>query len=287
LDMPELLPRLVEDPSKSYGDASNLNMLIRGDNLPAMQALIELGFAGTVDCVQIDPPYNTGYDFGDYSDDSPVDEWKANVGERLAAMHTLLAPTGFLLCHINDSHSHDLRNLLDETFGRSNYWATFHVNTKHADPSVSDESPFIHKSMEQMQVYRKGPDAQPFLPGGVPMSDYVDGASLGDRSTEGGVLFRGGKKPEALIRFGFEHFSRAGALVLDAYLGSGTGAAVAAKTGRDWIGISRHHMESHCLPRLRSVVDGSDNTGISADVGWTGGSGFRYYDVVSSSPPQH
>lgn len=274
-------PVLVEDHSRSYGETANThNMLIRGDNLPSMQALIECGFAGRIDCVQIDPPYNSGHEFADYSDNTAVEQWEHNIKQRIALMHELLVPNGFLLCHIDDSHSHDMRHILDLTFGRDNHWATFHVNTKHPDPSMPDKDPQIHRSMELMQVYRKSMDAQPLLLGEAPMSDYIDGAVLGDRSAEGGVVFRGGKKPEQLIRFGFEHFTPPGGLVLDAYLGSGTGAAVAAKMGLSWIGISRHHMESHCLPRLQAVVDGCDNTGISEDMGWHGGGGFRYFDVV-------
>lgn len=259
------------------------NMLIEGDNLPAMIALEGLGYAGTIDCVQIDPPYNTGYDFGDYNDAQEGDSWRTTLEQRIELMHTLLKNTGFLLCHIDDTHSHDVRSILDDTFGRQNYWGTFYINTKHTDPSMPDKSPIIHRSMEQMQVYAKSPDSQPLLPDGIPMTDYIDGATLGDRSREGGVTFRGGKKPEALIRYGFDHFSPPGGLVLDAYLGSGTGAAVAAKTGRTWIGITRHHAKTHCIPRLQGVVTGIDQTGISEAVGWQGGGGFNFYTVNETS----
>lgn len=254
-------------------------MLIKGDNLPAMEALVNLGYTGTVDCVQIDPPYNTGHNFGNYNDAEEVDLWRDGLEERIKLMHTLLKDSGFLLCHIDDTQSHDVRSILDNTFGRQNYWGTFHINTKHADPSVPDKSPLIHRSMEEMQVYAKSSAAQPFLPDGIPMTDYIDGATLGDRSVEGGVIFRGGKKPEALIRYGFDHFSPAGGVVLDAYLGSGTGAAVAAKMERTWIGIVRNHAESHCIPRLQRVIDGTDQTGISEAVAWQGGGGYKFYTV--------
>ena len=63
-------------------------------------------------------------------------------------------------------------------------------------------------------------------------------------------------------------------LVLDSVLGSGTTAAVAHKMGRRWIGIEMgEHALTHCLPRLRKVVDGEQG-GISAAVGWQGGGGF-------------
>ena len=277
------LPYLAENAAYSFGvtgeAAETRNMLIEGDNLPVMQSLIDMGYAGTIDCVQIDPPYNTGDNFGDYNDAQAVDVWCADLRARISLMHTLLKDTGFLVCHIDRTHSHDLRNILDDVFGRQNYRETFQVNTKHPDPSMPDKDAYIHRSMEEIQVYAKSPKAQPFLPDGTPMTDYIDGATLGDRSVEGGVTFRGGKKPEALIRYAFDHFSPTGGLVLDAYLGSGTGAAVAAKMGRTWIGISRHHAQSHCLPRLKGVVEGSDQTGISQAVGWQGGGGYKFYTL--------
>ena len=59
-DEPQLEPRiLIEDPSKSFGDAKAENMLIHGDNLLALKAL-EQNFAGKIKCIYIDPPYNTG-----------------------------------------------------------------------------------------------------------------------------------------------------------------------------------------------------------------------------------
>jgi adenine-specific DNA-methyltransferase len=67
-----------------------------------------------------------------------------------------------------------------------------------------------------------------------------------------------------------------GDLVLDSFLGSGTTAAVAHKMGRRWIGIEMgDHARTHCALRLRKVIDGEQG-GISQDVGWQGGGGFRF-----------
>jgi adenine-specific DNA-methyltransferase len=66
--------------------------------------------------------------------------------------------------------------------------------------------------------------------------------------------------------------------VLDAYLGSGTTAAVAQKMGRWWVGIEQGaHVDELCLPRLRRVVDGDDPTGVTREHGWSGGGGFGVY----------
>lgn len=88
-------------------------------------------------------------------------------------------------------------------------------------------------------------------------------------------------KPEQLLRRLLEVCTRPGDLVLDPYLGTGTTAAVAHKMGRRWIGIEQgDHVLTHCHPRLSMVVEGEPG-GISDDVGWEGGGGFRFYRLGS------
>ncbi len=87
----------------------------------------------------------------------------------------------------------------------------------------------------------------------------------------------GTPKPEKLIERIFQIGSNPGDLVLDSFLGSGTTAAVAHKMGRRYIGIEMgEHAVTHCVPRLRKVIEGEQG-GISAAVGWQGGGGFRFY----------
>lgn len=86
-------------------------------------------------------------------------------------------------------------------------------------------------------------------------------------------------KPEQLIQRLLEVATQADDLVLDPYLGTGTTAAVAAKMGRRWVGIeSESQIRTHCVPRLRQVVDGEQG-GVSADLAWEGGGGFRFYKL--------
>ena len=90
-------------------------------------------------------------------------------------------------------------------------------------------------------------------------------------------------KPEKLLYLILQIATNPGDLVLDSFLGSGTTAAVAHKMGRRWIGIELgEHCETHCLPRLKKVVDGEDPGGITQAVGWKGGGGFRYYRLAPS-----
>lgn len=86
-------------------------------------------------------------------------------------------------------------------------------------------------------------------------------------------------KPEQLIERVLDISTIPGDLVLDSFLGSGTTAAVAHKMGRRWIGIEMgEHARTHCLPRLKKVVEGEQG-GISQAVGWQGGGGFKYMSL--------
>ena len=90
-------------------------------------------------------------------------------------------------------------------------------------------------------------------------------------------------KPERLIQRIIQLASNEGDIVLDSFLGSGTTAAVANKMNRKWIGIELgEHCNTHCLPRLKAVCDGTDQGGISVAQEWKGGGGFKFYGIAPS-----
>lgn len=98
---------------------------------------------------------------------------------------------------------------------------------------------------------------------------------------EGGVSFPNSKKPEALIRRVLEMLTLPGDLVLDSFLGSGTTCAVAHKMGRKWIGIEMgDHAYTHCKVRLDRVIKNEDKNGITSLVNWTGGGGYKFYELA-------
>lgn len=100
---------------------------------------------------------------------------------------------------------------------------------------------------------------------------------------EGNVTFKKGKKPEKLVKRCIEMTTSYGDIVLDSFLGSGTTAAVAQKMGRRYIGIELgNHAYTHCVPRLKMVTDGTDQSGISKIWKWNGGSGFKFYELAPS-----
>ncbi|MBV5329283.1 MAG: site-specific DNA-methyltransferase [Chlorobium sp.] len=117
---PKLEPRiLIEDPDNSYGDRNTENMLIAGDNLLALKAL-EQNFTEKIQCIYIDPPFNTGEAFEHYDDSLEHSIWLTLIRDRIQVLYKLLHPSGSFFIHIDDSELGYLIALLDEIFGRSN-----------------------------------------------------------------------------------------------------------------------------------------------------------------------
>lgn len=132
---------LVPHADKSIGDARlDGNLIIHGDNLHALKSLLPL-YAGKVDCIFIDPPYNTGNEGWNYNDNvnspmirewlsnNPVgiddglrhDKWCSMMWPRLRLLHELLADKGVLFAAIDDCEDHSLRCILQEVFGADNF----------------------------------------------------------------------------------------------------------------------------------------------------------------------
>lgn len=118
--------------------------------------------------------------------------------------------------------------------------------------------------------------------GSIYLGDHWDDiVTTGGIALEGAVSFPNGKKPEKLISRVIQCSTNEGDLVLDSFLGSGTTAAVAHKMGRRYIGIELgNHAYTHCVPRLKKVIDGTDKGGITASAGWTSGGGYRFYELA-------
>ncbi len=116
-----------------------------------------------------------------------------------------------------------------------------------------------------------------------PINGFYDLAgNFGNCRQEGGVEFRGGKKPEELLEMIIRFFSNKGDWVLDSFLGSGSTIATAHKMQRKWIGIEfGEHAYTLCKVRMDNVING-DKTGISKDVHWQGGGGYHFYELADS-----
>lgn len=106
-------------------------------------------------------------------------------------------------------------------------------------------------------------------------------SSINNLTKEGGVQFPQGKKPEALISRIISMTTEPGELVMDSFLGSGTTAAVAHKMNRSYIGVELGaHAYTHCKVRLDRVIDGTDNGGITEEMHWQGGGGYKFYELA-------
>ena len=128
----------------SVGEPGSGNLLVQGDNLLALKALLPY-YAGRVKCIYIDPPYNTGNEGWVYNDNvnspemrdwlgrvvgkeaedlSRHDKWLCMMYPRLALLRDFLREDGAIFVSIDDNEVHTLRGLLDEIFGPRNFVAS-------------------------------------------------------------------------------------------------------------------------------------------------------------------
>ena len=147
------------DAAKSLpnGDGPSLddNLIIHGDNLHALKALLPK-YAGKVDVIFIDPPYNTGNEDWAYNDNvnSPLmkewlgktvdgedlerhDKWCCMMWPRLTLLWELLNEDGSIFVTIDDNEAHHLRAIMDEILGPENFQANFVWQSRY---SVSNDS---------------------------------------------------------------------------------------------------------------------------------------------------
>ena len=112
---------------KTYGNqdngATSPNMLIHGDNLLALRALLPF-YRGRVKCIFIDPPYNTGSAFEQYDDNLEHSQWLSLMMPRLQILREFLTEDGSIWITIDDDEQAYLKVLLDEIFGRKNFIGT-------------------------------------------------------------------------------------------------------------------------------------------------------------------
>ena len=113
--------RLLEPVTKlDYGQADSPNMLIQGDNLDALKALLPY-YGGQVKCVFIDPPYNTKSAFEHYDDNLEHAKWLSMMYPRLELIRTLMAEDASIWITIDDNEAHYLKVICDEVFGRKHF----------------------------------------------------------------------------------------------------------------------------------------------------------------------
>ena len=154
------------------------NMVIHGDNLEALKTLLP-EFEGRVDCIYIDPPYNTGNEGWVYNDNvndprirkwlgeavgkegedfSRHDKWLCMMYPRLQLLRKLLSPTGAIFISIDDTELANLRLVCDEIFSPSCFVSDVSWQRNY---STRNDSKGIPAEVEHMLVYSKAPGWQP------------------------------------------------------------------------------------------------------------------------------
>jgi adenine-specific DNA-methyltransferase len=173
---------LIPHTDKSIGESRlDGNLIIHGDNLHALKALLPM-YAGRVDCIFIDPPYNTGNEGWCYNDNvnspmlrnwlksNPVgiedglrhDKWLCMMWPRLRLLHELLSETGSLWMTLDDNEIHRARMMLDGIFGEQNFVGTI---CWHNKVSPANDAKYFSDDFDYLLVYSK--NKQVWRPNGL------------------------------------------------------------------------------------------------------------------------
>jgi adenine specific DNA methylase Mod len=285
MDRPKVVECIGLDPDE--------NFLIEGEALDALRALerhprYAERLVGRIKLAYLDPPFNTGQNFKHYRDNVDHFTWNTALKDTLASVRQFLTDDGSVWLHLNDAEQHRARVLLDEVFGSDNFLATI-IWERTRMPRLGAK-PFAIRH-DYIHVYRTSPAFR--LPGragsAVETMWNSDDVGFTERaSTESKELFGEAfatPKPEQLLRRVIELATEPGDLVLDCFAGSGTTPAVAHKLGRRWVAVEAQTdtVRDFLSPRMRKVVEGRDQGGISEGVNWKGGGGFIRLSVERSA----
>ncbi len=170
---------LIEIPELSFGDEEHTpdgvseetdcavsgknglfntpNLLVHGDNLAALKALLPFA-AGRVKCIYIDPPYNTGSAFEHYDDNLEHSTWLSLLYPRLELLREFLSEDGSIWISIDDREGAYLQIICDEIFGRQNFVSNVSWQRTY---STRNDAKGIVNEVEHILVYSKREGWQP------------------------------------------------------------------------------------------------------------------------------
>ncbi|MBO4710188.1 MAG: site-specific DNA-methyltransferase, partial [Kiritimatiellae bacterium] len=148
---------LREEKSLGYGEATKDNILVHGDNLEALKALLPF-YAGEVKCIYIDPPYNTGSAFEHYDDNLEHSTWLNMMYPRLKLLREFMREDGSIWISIDDREGAYLRVICDEIFGRQNFVSNISWQRTY---STRNDAKGIVNEVEHILVYSKREGWQP------------------------------------------------------------------------------------------------------------------------------
>ena len=166
---------LKDVPELACGQPGDGNLIVEGDNLLALKALLPY-YEGQVKCIYIDPPYNTGNEGWIYNDNvkSPIisewlgktvgkegetldrhDRWLCMMYPRLVLLKKFLREDGTIFVSIDDNEAASLRLVMDSIFGTSNFLCSFAWEKRYSPPPDTKDIGYLH---ETLLAYRCSPN---------------------------------------------------------------------------------------------------------------------------------
>ncbi|GAA7461516.1 hypothetical protein MM0360_05900 [Helicobacter pylori] len=301
----------LEEEIKNLFSEDEINgTLIKSENYQALNSL-KNRYKETIDCIYIDPPFNTGSDFA-YLDKFQDSTWLSLMHNRLELSYDFLSPQGSFYLHLDNNANYLGRMLLNDIFGKENfrneiiwYYSNKMANSGNSFAKNTETILNYSKNEEYIFYRQKEPRSEPVL---LSKREGRDGKNMRARDENGKVIYELSheryvdtlwnipiigststervknnenltQKPEKLLERIIQASSDENSIVLDFFAGSGTTCAVAHKLKRKYIGIEMgEHFDSVILPRLKKVVGGF-KSGVAKE--FNGGGVVKVYALES------
>lgn len=308
----------VKEIARNENGTIKENLIIKGNNLLALHSL-EKQFAGKVQLIYIDPPYNTGNDEFKYNDNFSHSTWLTFIKNRLEIAKELLRDDGSIYIQLDYNEVHYFKVLMDEIFGGNNFqreiiwdmtvlsgyktlaknWIRGHDSilfyTKNANSFKFNKLKQPHTKKYEKMFNRVDKNGRKYLVAhgstrywdeikdkGKPYGDvWNDIMSFQQQPTSGERMDFDGQKPEKLLERIILSATDKGDIVLDFFGGTGTTASVALKLQRQAITIEQmDYIDNKLKKRLIETVVGTHNSVLSKSIKWKGGGSFIYLELA-------
>ncbi|WP_187839999.1 site-specific DNA-methyltransferase [Helicobacter pylori] len=301
----------LEEEIKNLFSEDEINgTLIKSENYQALNSL-KNRYKEAIDCIYIDPPFNTGSDFA-YIDKFQDSTWLSLMHNRLELAYDFLSSQGSFYLHLDNNANYLGRMLLNDIFGKENfrneiiwYYSNKMANSGNSFAKNTETILNYSKGEEYIFYRQKEPRSEPVL---LSKREGRDGKNMRARDENGKVIYELSheryvdtlwnipiigststervknnenltQKPEKLLERIIQASSDENSIVLDFFAGSGTTCAVAHKMKRKYIGVEMgEHFESVILPRLKKVIGGFKS---GAAKEFNGGGVIKVYELES------
>ncbi|GAA9083897.1 hypothetical protein HpHA149_01930 [Helicobacter pylori] len=301
----------LEEEIKNLFSENEINgTLIKSENYQALNSL-KNRYKETIDCIYIDPPFNTGSDFA-YIDKFQDSTWLSLMHNRLELAYDFLSPQGSFYLHLDNNANYLGRMLLNDIFDKENfrneiiwYYSNKMANSGNSFAKNTETILNYSKNEEYIFYRQKEPRSEPVL---LSKREGRDGKNMRARDENGKVIYELSheryvdtlwnipiigststervknnenltQKPEKLLERIIQASSDENSIILDFFAGSGTTCAVAHKLKRKYIGIEMgEHFDSVILPRLKKVIGGFKS---GAAKEFNGGGAIKVYALES------